>query len=71
MTYRIQGAYRANPPKELEYFRNPEKKIEIETFIMEFEDYVPREEAMRVVAERARELSEYAERRKNEKNYKH
>lgn len=57
MTYRIQGNYRV--PEKID-FRNPQPvtNIQVKTFMMEFPDYVPREEAVEEVERRARKMYE-------------
>ena len=57
MTYRIQGSYRV--PEKID-FRNPQPvtNIQVKTFMGEFPDYVPREEAVKEVRKRAEELYE-------------
>ncbi len=57
MTYRIQGNYRV--PEKID-FRNPQPltDIEVKSFVVEFPDYVPREEAVKEVERRARKMYE-------------
>ena len=57
MTYKIQGNYRV--PEKID-FRNPQPvtNIKVKSFIMEFPDYIPREEAVKEVERRARKMYE-------------
>ena len=58
MSYKIQGNYQVPEKPD---FRNPQPitKIKIKSFIMEFPDHIPFDEAKRVVEERAKELYEW------------
>lgn len=57
MTYRILGNYRV--PEKVD-FRNPQPvtNIKVKSFMVEFPDYIPREEAVKEVERRAKELYE-------------
>lgn len=57
MSYKILGNYRV--PEKID-FRNPQPvaNIQVKTFMVEFPDYVPREEAVKEVERRARRMYE-------------